>query len=43
MPVHQIGMPADLGRIIPWAEQHGLTVIEDAACAVGSSSGSRLK
>lgn len=34
--VHQIGMPCDLQRILPWAQQHGLTVIEDAACAVGS-------
>lgn len=34
--VHQIGMPADLGRILPWARSRGLVVIEDAACAVGS-------
>ena len=34
--VHQIGMPCDLGRILPWARQRGLVVIEDAACAVGS-------
>lgn len=33
---HQIGMPADLSRILPWAEKHGSVVIEDAACAVGS-------
>lgn len=33
---HQIGMPADLSRILPWAEEHGLVVIEDAACAIGS-------
>lgn len=33
---HQIGMPADLSRIIPWAQERGLVVIEDAACAVGS-------
>ncbi len=33
---HQIGMPADLSRILAWAAEHGLTVIEDAACAVGS-------
>ncbi|MFN8609248.1 MAG: DegT/DnrJ/EryC1/StrS family aminotransferase [Vulcanimicrobiota bacterium] len=33
---HQIGMPADLSRILPWAEEHGLVVIEDAACAAGS-------
>ncbi len=34
--VHQIGMPADLARIVPWCRQHGLALVEDAACAVGS-------
>lgn len=34
--VHQMGMPCDLARIIPWAEERGLVVIEDAACAAGS-------
>ena len=34
--VHQIGMPCDLAKIVPWARAHDLTVIEDAACAVGS-------
>jgi dTDP-4-amino-4,6-dideoxygalactose transaminase len=34
--VHQIGMPCDLGRILPMARAHGLRVIEDAACAIGS-------
>lgn len=34
--VHQIGMPCDLSRLVPWARQRGLAVIEDAACAVGS-------
>ena len=34
--VHQIGMPCDLGRILPIARAHGLPVIEDAACAIGS-------
>jgi len=33
---HQIGMPCDLERILEWARQHALIVIEDAACAVGS-------
>ncbi len=36
MVVHQIGMPADLGRILEWARGKGLPVIEDAACALGS-------
>jgi perosamine synthetase len=34
--VHQIGMPCDLARIAPIARRHGLPLIEDAACAVGS-------
>jgi len=34
--VHQIGMPCDLARLVPIARQHGLTLIEDAACAAGS-------
>jgi dTDP-4-amino-4,6-dideoxygalactose transaminase len=35
--VHQMGMPCDLTRILPIARRHGLAVIEDAACAIGSS------
>lgn len=34
--VHQIGMPCDLSRIVPIAKKHGLPLIEDAACAIGS-------
>jgi dTDP-4-amino-4,6-dideoxygalactose transaminase len=34
--VHQIGLPCDLARILAVARAHGLTVIEDAACAIGS-------
>jgi perosamine synthetase len=34
--VHQMGMPADLAAILPMAEAHGLPVVEDAACAIGS-------
>ncbi|MFZ1545786.1 MAG: aminotransferase class I/II-fold pyridoxal phosphate-dependent enzyme [Candidatus Nitrotoga sp.] len=34
--VHQIGMPCDLAAILPLAHRHGLTLIEDAACAAGS-------
>lgn len=34
--VHQIGMPADLSSILPLAWHHGLPVVEDAACAIGS-------
>lgn len=34
--VHQMGMPCDLAAILPIGRQHGLPVIEDAACAIGS-------
>ncbi len=34
--VHQIGVPADLTKILAIAREHGLPVIEDAACALGS-------
>ena len=34
--VHQIGMPCDLRRIREIADRHGLPIIEDAACAIGS-------
>ena len=36
MPVHQIGMPADLAAILEIARRRRLVVIEDAACATGS-------
>lgn len=36
LPVHQIGLPCDLSAILAFATQHGLPVIEDAACAIGS-------
>ena len=34
--VHQIGMPCDLAAILEVSHRHGLPVVEDAACAVGS-------
>jgi perosamine synthetase len=34
--VHQMGMPCDLSAVLAVAQKHGLRVIEDAACAVGS-------
>lgn len=34
--VHQIGLPADMSSILRIANAHGLIVIEDAACAIGS-------
>ena len=36
LTVHQLGMPCDLARILALARQHGLKVVEDAACALGS-------
>lgn len=36
LAVHQLGMPCDLRRILAFAREHGLPVIEDAACALGS-------
>ena len=36
MPVHQMGLPCDMAEILAIADRHGLPVVEDAACAVGS-------
>ncbi len=35
--VHQAGVPADVGPIRDLAEKRGLSVVEDAACAIGST------
>ncbi len=37
MPVHLYGLPAPMDEINALARQHGLKVIEDAACALGAS------
>lgn len=37
MPVHQVGQAADLDAIYAFATRHGLRVVEDAACAIGST------
>jgi perosamine synthetase len=37
MPVHQLGLPVDLDRFRALAARHGLRLIEDAACAIGST------
>jgi perosamine synthetase len=34
--VHQLGMPCDLKQIGAIARRHGIPLIEDAACAIGS-------
>jgi len=36
--VHQMGMPCDLRKILPFAKKNNLPVIEDAACAIGSQA-----
>lgn len=36
MAVHQVGRPADMEEISAIATRHGLQLIEDAACAIGS-------
>src|SRR5260370_19084497 len=37
MPVHMLGNPCDMDRILAIAEEHGLPVIEDACQATGAS------
>jgi perosamine synthetase len=34
--VHQLGLPCDLARLVATARRHGVPLIEDAACAIGS-------
>ncbi|APW59905.1 DegT/DnrJ/EryC1/StrS family aminotransferase [Paludisphaera borealis] len=36
LPVHQIGLPCDMASVLDVARRHGLPVVEDAACAIGS-------
>jgi dTDP-4-amino-4,6-dideoxygalactose transaminase len=42
IPVHLFGLCADMPSIIELSERHSLTVIEDAACALGSTIQGRL-
>src|SRR3954453_11828561 len=37
MPVHQIGLPADMDAFLALGERHGVAIVEDAACAVGAT------
>jgi perosamine synthetase len=37
MPVHLFGLSADLDPCLSFAREHGLAVIEDAACALGAT------
>jgi len=36
MPVHQIGLPADIDRFHDIGRRRGVAILEDAACALGS-------
>lgn len=36
LPVHQVGLPADMDALEAIADRHGLVVVEDAACAIGA-------
>jgi perosamine synthetase len=40
--VHQIGLPAEMNALLAVAAKHGLVVIEDAACAIGSEYEGKL-
>jgi dTDP-4-amino-4,6-dideoxygalactose transaminase len=42
MPVHEFGLIADIFRIKEIADAHNLFVIEDAACALGSSENGKM-
>ena len=37
MPVHQIGLPADMDRFAALGRDYGVAIVEDAACAVGAT------
>ncbi|QFU18216.1 DegT/DnrJ/EryC1/StrS family aminotransferase [Microvirga thermotolerans] len=36
MCIHQMGMPCDMASLVPLARSHGIAIVEDAACAIGS-------
>jgi perosamine synthetase len=37
MPVHQVGLPADMDGFAELCDRHRLVMVEDAACAIGAS------
>ncbi len=37
MPVHQVGLPADMDPFFALGERYGLMIVEDAACAIGAT------
>lgn len=42
IPVHEFGLPCNISELMPIAKQHGLYVIEDAACALGAQQNDRF-
>jgi perosamine synthetase len=36
MPVHQLGLPAEMDAFLALGERYGLEIVEDAACAIGA-------
>jgi perosamine synthetase len=36
MPVHQVGLPADMDPFLELSERQGVAIVEDAACAIGA-------
>jgi perosamine synthetase len=41
LPVHLFGLAADMDPVVRFARDHGLAVIEDAACALGATYSGR--
>lgn len=41
IPVHEFGFPADIEKIVVLAKEHNLYVVEDAACALGATVGTK--
>jgi perosamine synthetase len=37
MPVHQVGLPADMDAFLELGRRHGVAIVEDAACAIGAT------
>jgi perosamine synthetase len=37
MPVHQVGLPADMDAFLELGLRHGVEIVEDAACAIGAT------